>query len=53
MGKLRLAAVEFNYKEIDGQLKTQFINRLNDNDMLMEILRELIKTEESKNVTSE
>ena len=39
MGRLRLAAVECNYKEIDRQLKEQFIHRLNDNDMPAEIIR--------------
>ena len=34
MGRLRLAAVECNYTEIDRQLKEQFIHGLNDNDML-------------------
>ena len=34
MGKLRLAAVECNYREVDIQLKEQFIHGLNDNDML-------------------
>ena len=53
MGKLRLAAVECNYKEIDGQLKEQFTHRLNDNDLLVEIIRELTKAEESAAVTGE
>ena len=39
MGRLRLGAVECNYKEIDGQWKEQFIHRLNDNDMLAEVIR--------------
>ena len=53
MGRLRLAAVECNYKEIDRQLKEQFIHGLNYNDMLVGIIRKLTKTEESKDVTSE
>ena len=53
MARLRLAAVECNYKEIDRQLKEQFIHRLNDNDMLAERNGELIKAEESTAVTSE
>ena len=53
MVKLRLAAVECNYKEIERQLKEQFIHRLNDNDNLVEIIRELTKTEERKYMTSE
>ena len=43
MGRLRLVFVECNYKEIDRQLKEQFIHKLNNNDMLEEIIRELTK----------
>ena len=49
MGRLQLTAVQCNYKGINGQ----FINRLNDNEMLVEIIRELTRTEENKNVQSE
>ena len=51
MGRLKLAAVECNYKEMDRQLKKQFICRLNDNDILGEIIREFTKAEESTVVT--
>ena len=37
VGRLQLAAVECNYKEIDRQLKEQFIHGFNDNDMLEDI----------------
>ena len=53
MGRLRLAAIECNYKEIDRQLMDQFIHGLNDNDILVEIIRELTKDEDSTSVTSE
>ena len=43
MGRLKLAATECNYTEIDRQLKEQFIHSLNDTDMLSEIIRELKK----------
>ena len=43
MGKLCLSTVECSYKELDGQLKEQFIHGLNDTDMLAEIIRELTK----------
>ena len=43
MGRLRLALVECNYREVDRQLKEQFIHGLNDNDMFAEIIRELNK----------
>ena len=52
MGRLRLAAVQCNYKEVDRQLKEQFIQRLNDNDMLGEIIRKLTKAEECTAVTT-
>ena len=53
MSRLRLAAVECNYKEIDWQSKEQFIHELSDNDMLAEIIRELTKAKERTAVTSE
>ena len=43
MGRLWLSVKEFNYKELDRQLKEQFIQGLNDTDMLGEIIRELTK----------
>ena len=52
MSRLQLTAVECNYKDIDRQLKEQFIHGLNDNDILVDIIRKLSKREESKNVTS-
>ena len=36
-----MAADECNYKEIDQQLKEQFIHGLNDKTMLEEVIREL------------
>ena len=53
MGRLRLAAIDCNYKEIDMQLKEQFIHRLNDPDMLAEIIMELTKVKENTEITSE
>ena len=43
MGRLRLVAVECHYKEINRQLKDQFIHKLNDTNMLAETIRELFK----------
>ena len=43
MGRLRIAAIECSYKEIDRQLKEQFIHRLNDNGMMVEIIKKLTK----------
>ena len=48
MGWLCMAAAECRYKEIDRQLKEQFIHCLNDKSMLDEIIREL--TSRSSNV---
>ena len=53
MSRLRLAAVEFNYREVDRQLKEQFIHGLNSNDMLAGIISELTKVEDSAYITSE
>ena len=43
MGRLQLAAVECNYKEIDRKLKEEFIHGLNDTQMSIEIICELTK----------
>ena len=53
MGRLCIAAVECNYKEIDCQLKEQFIHGLNDKTMLNDIIRELITKNINEQMTSE
>ena len=53
MVRLRLAVIECNYKEIDKQLKEQYMHALNDTAMFEETIRELTKTEEGPNLTSE
>ena len=53
MVKLRIAATECNYKEIDRQLREQFIHGLNDSAMSTEIIKEHTKIEENSNITSE
>ena len=40
MGRLQVTVVECNFEEIDRQLKEQFTHKLNDNEMLVEIIRE-------------
>ena len=40
MGRLRIAVAKCNYKEIDRQLKEQFIHGLNNKAMLDDIERE-------------
>ena len=43
IGRLWPSAIECTYKELDGQLKVQFLHGLNDSDMLGEIIRDLKK----------
>ena len=43
--ELRIAAIECNYKEIHRQLKQQFIHRLEDNNMMVEINKVLTASE--------
>ena len=52
MGRLRISAIEYNYKEIGRQLTKQFIHILNDDDMMVEIIKEFTKSEENKDVAS-
>ena len=53
MGRLQIAAVECNYKEVDRQLKEQFIHGLNDRVMLDEIVGVLVAKNNSKQMNSE
>ena len=53
MGRLRLAVLECNHREVDRQLMEQFVHGLNDNYMLTEIIRELTKAKESGDITRE
>ena len=53
VGRLRMAVVECNYKEIDRQLKEQFIHGLNDEEMLVEIIRELTNCKENTTIYNE
>ena len=39
MGRLHVMAVECNYREVDRQLKEQFIHGLNNKSMLEEIIK--------------
>ena len=53
IGRLWLSAIEYNYKELDRQLKEQFIHGLNDTDILGETIQELTKKHENeKKITS-
>ena len=53
MGRLMTAAVKCKYKEVDRQLKEQFIHGLNDNEMLAEVIRELTKYGEDVTIPRE
>ena len=53
MGRLCVAVAECNYREVDGQLKEQFIHGLNDKMMLDEVIRELTAKSNNKQTTSE
>ena len=48
-----MRAIECNYKEVDRQLKEQFIHRLNDSEMLAEVIRELTKSDENTMIPDE
>ena len=52
MRRLRFAVAECNYQELDRQLKEQFINGLNDKDMLGEIIKELTASRCNDQTTS-
>ena len=52
MGRLCVVAAECNYREIDRQLKEQFIHRLNDKVMLDEVIRELTAKSNDEQMTS-
>ena len=53
MGRLHVAAVECNYREVDRQIKEQFIHGLNDKCMLKETIKELTITRDNDQITSE
>ena len=53
MDRFWLAVTECNYKEIDKQLKKQFVHGLNDTDMLGEIIWDLTKINKKTEITGE
>ena len=53
MGRLCVAVAECNYRELNRQLKEQFIHGLNDKCMLDEIIREITAKNKDEQVTSE
>ena len=53
VGRLHMVAAECGYKEIDRQLKEQFIHGLNDKDMLGKVIKELTTKNNDEQTTSE
>ena len=53
MGRLHVVAAESNYRELDRELKEQFIHGLNDKVMLDKIIRELTAKNNDEQVMSE
>ena len=53
MGRLHIMAMECNYRELDWQLKEQFIHGLNTNSMLDEIIKELTATNSNDEIICE
>ena len=53
MSRLRTAVIECKCKEVNRQLKEQVINGLNDNEILMEVIRKLTKCEEDVTIPIE
>ena len=53
MGRLCIVAAECNYKEIDCQLKEQFMHGLNDKIVLDKVIRELTTKNINEQMTSE
>ena len=53
MGRLRVVVAECSYKEIDHQLKEQFIHGLNNKTILDKIIRELTTKSINDQMTSE
>ena len=52
MGRLHVAAAECSYREVDQQLKEQFIHELNDKTMLDKVIRELTTKNNNDQTTS-
>ena len=53
IGRLHMVAVECGYKEIDRQLKEQFIHGLNNKGMLGEVIKKLTIKSNDEQTTSE
>ena len=53
MGSLRIKTNKYNYKKWNGQLKEQFMNRINDELIMGEIINKLITIGKTGYLTSE
>ena len=52
MKRLKIAAKEYNYQELDRWVKEQFIQGINDNNMLIDISSMLKAKKNTSKVTS-
>ena len=50
---MRVKANEFKYEERDRNLKGQFINGINDNEMMSDKVKELTTSNKTNEVTSD
>ena len=53
MRRLHIAVAECSYREVDRQLKEQFIHGLNDKTMLNKVIRDLTAKDNNEQTTSE
>ena len=53
MGRLRVKAAECKYKEKYMHLKQQFINEINDNILITEIIKEIWAIKDTNTISSE
>ena len=53
IGRLCIIILEFKYKELDRNMKEQFINSLKDNGMICEIIKKLTILNDTISITRE
>ena len=53
MGRLKTVVIKLKYKDVDRQLKEQFIHGLNDDEMLMAVIRGSTKVRKDVTIPSE
>ena len=50
MGRLKVKAAEYNFKENNRCLKEQFINGINDITMTVEVIKELMTVKNTSDI---